>query len=88
MAANDVDRFALEARGELDPALYRGLLRARRAVLIKGVGRRHSGIWYVRSVRTTFEEGALSQTFLAERLDLDLSGREEFGASAEEEGPQ
>ncbi|MEL6343781.1 MAG: hypothetical protein AAFV53_11660 [Myxococcota bacterium] len=87
-AANDADRFALEARGEIDTALYRGLLRARRTVLIRGVGSRHSGRWYVRAVRTAFQEGVLTQTFLAERLDIDLSGREDFGASAEEEGPR
>ena len=56
--ATDVARFVLEARGEVDPALYRGLLRARRTVLIKGVGARLSGIYYVRSVRTVLEEAA------------------------------
>ncbi len=83
-AATDRALFAVEARGELDPALYRGLLRARRPVLIKGVGQRFAGAYYVRAVRTTFEEGALRQAFVAERNALGLSGQEDFGKSAEE----
>lgn len=83
-AATDRALFAVEARGELDPSLYRGLLRARRPVLIKGVGQRFAGAYYVRAVRTTFEEGALRQSFVAERNALGLSGKEDFGKSAEE----
>lgn len=86
--AIDDDRFVLEARGELDPTLYRGLLRARRPVLVRGVGRRFAGTWYVRSVRTTYVEGKVAQTFVAERNALGLVGDEPFGGSAEEEGPQ
>nr|WP_281404388.1 contractile injection system protein, VgrG/Pvc8 family [Pyxidicoccus fallax] len=84
VSANDAAGFILQARGELDPALYRGLLRARRPVLIKGVGRRLAGSWYARSVRTVMDEGALTQTFVAERNALDPSGSEDFGQVAEE----
>jgi hypothetical protein len=87
-AATDRAMFAIEARGELDPALYRGLLRARRPVLIKGIGRTFAGLFYVRAVRTVFEEGALSQTFVAERNAVGLSGKEDFGKVAEEVPPQ
>lgn len=86
-AADDA-RFVLEARGELDPALYRGLLRARRPVLIKGVGKRLAGAWYVRAVRTSIVDGKLAQTFVAERNALGLLGTEGFGQSAEEVGAQ
>ncbi len=85
--ATDFARFALEARGELDPALYRGILRARRPVLLKGVGRILSGIYYVRSVRTVLEEGRLSQSFIAYRNAAGQSGAEAFGQSAEEVPP-
>lgn len=81
---SDLDTFVIEARGEIDPKLYRGLLRARRPVLIKGVGARLSGIYYVRSLRTTMAEGGLAQTFVAERNAIGVSGREEFGQEAEE----
>ncbi|MFO0589351.1 MAG: contractile injection system protein, VgrG/Pvc8 family [Polyangiaceae bacterium] len=87
-AATDRAQFAVEARGEVDTTLYRGLLRARRPVLIKGVGRMFAGVYYVRAVRTTVDEGLISQTFVAERNALGLSGKEDFGQSAEEVPPQ
>ncbi len=74
----------IELRAELDPALYRGLLRARRPVLVRGVGRRFSGIYYVESVRTTLENARLLQTFVAVRNATGQSGDEQFGQSAEE----
>lgn len=83
-AATDDARFVIELRAELDPALYRGLLRARRPVLVRGVGRRFSGVYYVQSVRTTLEQAALRQTFVAVRNATGQSGREQFGQSAEE----
>jgi hypothetical protein len=86
--ATDLSRFVIEARGEVNCALYRGLLRARRPVLIKGTGRLLSGAYYVRSVRTTIDNGTLSQTFIAERNALGQSGQEEFGQSAEEVPPE
>ncbi len=81
-------RFAVEARGEVDTPLYRGLLRARKPVLIKGIGRNFAGTYWVRAVRTAMEEGVISQTFVAERDAFGLTGSESFGGSAEETGPQ
>lgn len=83
-AATDRARFLVELRAELDPALYRGLLRARRPVLVRGVGRRFSGTYYVESVRTTLEGARLLQSFVAVRNATGQSGRESFGQSAEE----
>jgi hypothetical protein len=87
-AESDADAMVIEARGELDTALYRGLLRARRPVLLKGVGRTYAGTYWVRAVRTTLLEGKLSQTFIAERNAVGLTGREDFGQSAEEVPPR
>jgi hypothetical protein len=87
-AATDRDHFSVEARGELDPELYRGLLRARRPVLVKGVGRAMAGVWYVRAVRTTMHDAKLSQTFSFSRNALGPTGGENFGQSAEEVAPQ
>lgn len=87
-AATDRALFAVEARGEVDPTLYRGLIRARRPITIKGVGRKLTGLYYVRAVRTTIDEGVVSQTFVAERNALALSGKEDFGQDAEEVPPQ
>lgn len=83
-AATDADTFVIEARGELDCELYRGLLRARRPVLVKGIGRLFTGTYYVTTVRTTVDQGLLTQTFIAQRNALDQSGQEEFGQQAEE----
>jgi Phage tail baseplate hub (GPD) len=83
-AATDDARLVIELRAELDPALYRGLLRARRPVLVRGVGRRFSGVYYVQSVRTTMEDNRLLQTFVALRNATGQSGQEQFGQSAEE----
>ncbi|MGY1708345.1 contractile injection system protein, VgrG/Pvc8 family [Geodermatophilus sp. SYSU D00758] len=86
-AATDAARFLVELRAELDPELYRGLLRARRPVLVRGVGRRFSGTYYVTSVRTTLDGAVLSQTFAATRNATGLTGQENFGRSAEEVPP-
>ena len=83
-AVTDELELCLEARGELDPALYQGLLRARRTVLLKGVGRRLAGTWYVASVRTVLDGGALTQTFVLQRNAVAPSGSERFGTTTEE----
>jgi hypothetical protein len=83
-AATDSARFVIELRAELDPSLYRGILRARRPVLVRGVGRRFSGIYYVQSVRTTLEGATLLQSFVATRNATGQTGQESFGQSAEE----
>ncbi|MDK3073543.1 hypothetical protein QO034_10505 [Sedimentitalea sp. JM2-8] len=79
------DSQVIEARGELDPGLYRNLLRPHAPVLIKGVGDRLSGVYYVRSVRTLMQQGELTQTFVAVSNALGRTGQEDFGRSAEEE---
>lgn len=81
------DHLAIEARGGLDPALYRGLLRAHRPVLIKGAGERLSGSYYVAEVLTTMQDGTLRQSFAALSNALGRGGGEAFGQSAEEEAP-
>ncbi|MBS1693062.1 MAG: hypothetical protein JST91_12655 [Actinobacteria bacterium] len=86
-AATDLARFVIEARGEVNCDLYRGLLRSRRPVLVKGIGKLFAGTYYVRSVRTTVDAGILSQTFIAERNATGLTGQEEFGRTAEEVPP-
>ncbi|MBN1203772.1 MAG: hypothetical protein JXB05_02465 [Myxococcaceae bacterium] len=77
--ATDASRLAVEARGEVDCGRYQGLLRARRPVLIKGVGRTFAGAYYVRTVRTLLEGGVLTQAFVALRNATGFTGREPFG---------
>jgi cellobiose phosphorylase len=51
------DHMVIEARDELDPGLYRNLVRPHLPVLIKGVGDRFSGTYYVTATRTLMREG-------------------------------
>jgi hypothetical protein len=81
------DHMSIEVRGALDPALYRSLLRPHRTVLIKGVGDRLTGTYYVNEVVTTVDDGALRQTFAGATNALGRRGSEDFGQSAEEEEP-
>ena len=87
-AATDAARFVIELRAELDPSLYRGILRARRPVLVRGVGRLFSGIYYVESVRTTVDQSLLTQSFVASRNATGQTGQEDFGQSAQEVPPE
>jgi phage protein D len=84
--ATDRSSFAVEMRGELDVSEYGGLLRARRPVLVKGVGLAFAGTYYVRTVRTTLEGSGLSQTFVGQRNALGLTGSEPFGQGFGEGG--
>ncbi len=81
------DHLAIEARGQLDPARYRGLLRAHRTALIKGVGDRLSGTYYIHEVTTEMTGGTLVQRFSALSNAMGRRGGESFGQSAEEEPP-
>jgi hypothetical protein len=83
-AATDDARFVIELRAEVDPALYRGLVRACRPVLVRGIGRRFSGVFYVQSVRTTLDGADLLQSLVAVRNGTGQTGQESFGRSAEE----
>src|SRR5262249_37327368 len=85
--ATDAACLAVEMRGAVDPALYRGLLRACRPVLVRGVGARFSGVYWVRSVRTVMDEGSLSQSFVAVRNGFGPTPSDSFGQSAEEVPP-
>lgn len=84
---SDLDGFLLEAKGEVDVGAYRNLLRCRRPVLVRGVGRRLAGVWYVNTVRTVVAGPTVSQTFTARRNGIGLAGSESFGQSAEEVEP-
>lgn len=76
--ATDAALLAVEARGQVDCALYQSLLRARRPVLLRGVGRTFAGAYYVRTVRTTLDGGAITQGFVALRNATGITGREPF----------
>lgn len=75
----DEAEWLIEARGELDSALYGAALRAKQLVPIKGVGETFSGVYYVTSVKHVFTVDNYVQHFTARRNGLaprrgDFSG--------------
>jgi phage protein D len=77
-AVADESAWALTADGELDTALYGGVLRAKRPVLVRGAGQRLSGTWYVERVLHTFTADGYTQRFTLRRNALGVTGQERF----------
>jgi phage protein D len=77
-----VDRagWAITADGELNTVAYSGLLRAKRPVLVRGVGRRFNGTYYVQRVLHTFSGDGYTQRFTLLRNATGLTGQERFVA--------
>lgn len=70
--------FWVIARGELDGLSYGAVLRSRRTVTIKGFGRVHNGVYYVRRVRHHFQLRSYTLSFEAVRNRIDQLGTEDF----------
>jgi phage protein D len=68
--------------GELDSRVYRGVLRARRLVTVKGAGASFSGLYYVTRVRHSFSADGYTQSFAAYRNAIGLTGQERFAAAS------
>jgi hypothetical protein len=75
----------VNAEGEIDSRLYRHVLRAKRLVTIKGLGRTFSGLYYVTRVRHSFTVDGYTQRFEAYRNGLGLLGIETFEKAGLEE---
>lgn len=69
--------------GTVDGNAYGHVLRARGTVIIKGVGERYSGIYYVAHVTHTFTPEGYTQTFVVKRNGLLPTGAEDFSAPGE-----
>jgi phage protein D len=78
-----VDRssWAIRADGELATDHYPGILRARKPVAVRGVGRTLSGTYFVERVLHAFTADGYSQQFTLRRNALTLSGSEDFTES-------
>jgi phage protein D len=64
--------------GEVDSRAYRAVLRPGRTVVVKAVGARYSGTYYVSRVGHTFTVDGYTQTFEAYRNALGVTGTEKF----------
>jgi phage protein D len=75
-----VDRaaWAITAEGELNTVAYSGILRARRPVNVRGVGRQLSGTYYVEKVLHAIDRDGYTQHFTLRRNAQGLTGNEDF----------
>lgn len=78
----DRGEWFVTGEGELDSHRYGSVLRPRSTVVLKGVGRSHSGTYYVTRVRHSFTADGYTQTFGVKRNALQPTGRENFAGSS------
>ncbi|MGK5110667.1 MULTISPECIES: phage late control D family protein [unclassified Geodermatophilus] len=69
--------------GELDSHRYGAVLRPRSTVVVKGVGRTHSGSYLVTRVRHAFTAEGYTQTFGVKRNALEPTGAEDFAGAGD-----
>ncbi len=77
-AAVNSASWAVSLSGELDITAYQSVLRSRRTVLVKGIGTRYSGTYYVSRVVHSLTPGGYKQKFELVRNALALTGSEAF----------
>jgi phage protein D len=80
-AVVDQSAWAITAEGDLDTTAYGSVLRARRPVLVRGVGQRFSGTYYVERVQHLLGGDSYSQHFSLRRNATGLQGTEAFGST-------
>ena len=76
----DDSGWILQGEGEIVGSLYQDVLKARKLVTIKGVGKTYSGIYYVSKVKHVFTDSGYTQRFNVKRNALNPDGSEDFGA--------
>lgn len=78
-AAVERSSWAVTSEGELNALAYGGVLRAKRPVLVRGVGPTYSGRHYVERVRHVFTPAGYKQRFALRRNATGVTGDEPFG---------
>ena len=78
-ALADDSAWAITAEGELNTAVYGGLLRAKRPVLVRGLGAYFSGTYYVEKTQHLITMEGYTQSFTLRRNATGLQGSELFG---------
>jgi phage protein D len=77
-AVVDESAWALTAEGELNTVAFGKILRAKRLVAVRGVGRTLSGLYYVERVLHAISDEGYLQRFWLRRTGTGLSGDEDF----------
>ncbi len=77
-AVVDRSAWAIRAEGELSTVTYGNILRAKRPVNVRGVGRQFSGTYYVEKVLHRISDEGYTQKFSLRRNALGVTGQEGF----------
>jgi phage protein D len=78
-AVVDRSAWSIVAEGEVNTSMYGGLLKAKQAVMVRGVGKTFSGRYYVeRVLHTIGSDGTYTQRFTLRRNATGLTGAENF----------
>jgi phage protein D len=79
---HDRGEWFVNVEGEVDAHRYGGVLVPRATVVVKGIGKTHSGRYRVARVTHSFTPDGYVQGFTLRRNALGLTGTEDFGADA------
>jgi phage protein D len=74
----DAGEWFVTAAGEIDASQYPTVLKPRRTVVVKGIGRTHSGTYYVTRVTHRLSPDGYVQQFELKRNAVQPSGSEDF----------
>lgn len=77
-AVVDRSAWAIIAEGELNTAVYEGILRAKRTLNVRGAGALYSGTYYVSRILHHFTGEGYTQRFELQRNAIGLTGTEVF----------
>jgi len=83
-AVVDRSSWSITASGEVHTATFGRILRAKRPVLVRGLGPRFSGAYYVERVSHTISSGGYTQAFSLKRNALGASRRDDFSRVLQE----
>lgn len=75
----DAGEWFVTGEGEIDASQYAAVLKPRATVVVKGIGRTHSGTYYVTRVTHRFTPDGYRQQFGVKRNALRPTGGEDFG---------
>lgn len=82
-AVVDRSSWAVTAEGELNTATFGAILRAKKTVEVRGIGRTFSGAYYIQRVLHTFSSEGHKQRFSLRRNATGLAGNESFAEEAQ-----
>ncbi len=74
----DQGEWFVTGEGEVAANKYQYVLKPRKNVTIKGIGKTHSGVYYVSHVTHSFTPERYTQHFRVKRNGIELTGKEKF----------